>query len=438
MRLFISLVALLLFPTTALANDHFGELFPQLPPLNSQTSQQLADLASSQLDPNADINNNCQDGATDISQCTGSIETYIGQFLDHDLTLDTSPSPTEPVNPFTLTNSRTFALDLDSVYGGGPSVSPQLYDGDRFILQEPNPNGVRDLPRNEDGSAILVEHRNDENEIISQIHVAFLKLHNHFIDQGDSFEQAQQHVLSLYHSAIATDFLPHILGPYTPGEEAPRLNGGSTPIEFSVAAYRFGHSIVRKAYELTDTTGKLQVFNGTPNDLSGGRQLPAGRQIDWSNFAPELAGPVSVTNGTPDPTAHFNIGRKIDTLISSGLFNLPIPGAEASGSNVLAFRNMIRAKFYDMPSGQEVAQRMGFKPLSDEQLSPLPAGFEDGVPLWYYILREASVYGNGEHLGPVGSQIIGEVFDSLLEGSDITPTRFSDLFVLAGVAESHG
>ena len=57
----------------------------------------------------------------------------------------------------TLTNGRTFRLDLDSVYGGGPTVSPQLYAGDRFKVQEPNANGVRDLPRNADGSAILVE-----------------------------------------------------------------------------------------------------------------------------------------------------------------------------------------------------------------------------------------------------------------------------------------
>ena len=97
-----------------------------------------------------------------------------------------------------------------------------------------------------------------------------------------------------------------------------------TPVEFSVVAYRFGHSMVRRAYELTNTTGKIQVFSATLPDLRGGRELPAGRQIDWGNFVHELT--------RPDNVGHVNQSRKIDPLISSSLFVLPIPGAEASGS----------------------------------------------------------------------------------------------------------
>jgi hypothetical protein len=429
----VAAVAFVAFTGAAQASN-FGRLFPDAAPLNSQTPQQLADLAQTQLDPNADSENNCAPGETSGTGCLGSGFTYFGQFIDHDITLDTSASPTSPVDPATLVNHRTFALDLDSVYGDGPDGSPELYraDGEHFRVQDPNENGVRDLPRRADGSAILVEPRNDENEIISQIHVAFLMLHNKFIDGGMGFDRARAAVLRMYHRVIRDDFLPHTLGPFKPGPEAKLLKGGMTPIEFSVAAFRYGHSQVRRAYELNETTGKIQVFSFTLPDLRGGRDVPAGREINWGEFLPELADPDDANGG--------NISRKIDTLISSSLFQLPIPGAEADGSNVLAFRNMIRAKFYDMPSGQTVADLVGAKVLTDDELAVPPAlaaAFADGVPLWYYVLREASVRENGRQLGPVGSRIVGDVFDTALGEKPKTTAklRLSDLLVAAGVAE---
>ena len=92
---------------------------------------------------------------------------------------------------------------------------------------------------------------------------------------------------------------------------------------------------------------------------------------------------------------------------------MPIPGAEGGGDNVLAFRNLLRAKFYDMPSGEDVAVAMGFKPIRD------PVNFPDGTPLWFYILREAEMTPNedgllGAELGPVGGGIVAEVFVDLL------------------------
>ena len=112
--------------------------------------------------------------------------TFFGQFIDHDLTLDTAPQPDASVDVNTLVNGRTFAFDLDSVYGGGPTKSPQLYYGDKFLLGTATDGVSPDLPRNpdgiddndDDGTAILVEHRNDENLIIAQIHLSFLRLHN--------------------------------------------------------------------------------------------------------------------------------------------------------------------------------------------------------------------------------------------------------------------
>jgi hypothetical protein len=416
-------------------------MFPGLPGLTSQSNQQIADLATSMLDPN--VTDPAPGSKDDHGIASGA--TYFGQFVDHDLTLDTLPSPTAPVDPTTLTSGRTFRFDLDSVYCGGPVVTPQIYASDRkhFLIQEPNANGVRDVPRNPDGSAIVCEGRNDENEIISQWHVAFLKFHNALLDQFHmNFLQAYLTTVHYYQWMVVHEFLPAIVGGdvvngmlngtlprfYDPGSAVTPM----VPVEFSVAAYRFGHSIVRRAYQVTDTTGKLQVFNGTANDLHGGRPLPAGRQIDWGNFVFELSqGPPPGSPFIPgaDPAlptsvadATFNFSRNIDDLISSGLFDLPIPGAEAAGSNVLAFRNMIRAKFYDMASGQTVAQAMGVPviPPSDFTVAAgLGSQWDTGTPLWYYILGEADMVSGGKTLGPVGARIVADVMLRVLQ---IDPT----------------
>jgi hypothetical protein len=117
-----------------------------------------------------------------------SFFTYFGRFLDHDMTLDLLPLPTEFVDPETIPNNRDPRLNLDSVYGGGPHVNPELYEADKKHFKV---NG-RDLPRNPDGSAIINEGRNDENQVIAQIHVAFLRAHNRLIDEGYSFQKARE------------------------------------------------------------------------------------------------------------------------------------------------------------------------------------------------------------------------------------------------------
>jgi hypothetical protein len=309
-------------------------------------------------------------------------------------------------------NGRSFAFDLDSVYGGGPKKNPELYDGDRFVIGTATDGVSPDLPRNADGSAILVEHRNDENLIIAQIHLSFLRLHNSLIDQGMSFDQARQTVVGAYRYVVLNDYLPQIVGQeavdqalrrpikagfYDPGsQDAPM-----TPVEFSAAAFRFGHSQVRNAYNINDASGGVRVFSLDPAvaDLRGGRQLPANLIIDFNNFFAELP-----RASTEDPAL---IGRAIDTNIAPSLFELPIPGAEGGGSNVLAFRNLVRAKFYDVPSGEDIAGAMDV-PVTGEPVFP------EGTPLWYYVLREAELTTGGAELGPVGGGIVAEVFVDLL------------------------
>jgi hypothetical protein len=424
---------LMLIAVPAAQADNFGRLFPDLPPQRN-SDQDLADLVQNMLDPNAVTENNCDD-TTPLAGvgCSFSIMTYAGgQFIDHDITLDKTPSPLVDVDPTTLTNFRTFRLDLDSVYGGGPSESPQLYIGDKFKVQDPNPNGVRDLPREPTvidprlgpiQPAILVEPRNDENQIIAQFHVAMLMAHNKLIDQGNSFDKARSILVRHYQAAVINELRDHTLSaklghdPLTNSnviDLARRQMNGMTPIEFSTAAFRYGHSNVRLAYRLNGNNNcqNLQVFSLTaPNaDLHGSRELQADRQIDWGMFTDEFPKPAGCEANDR------NIQRKFDTLISASLFRLPIPGV-AERSNLLAFLNLVRASHYGVPSGQAIARSLNEPVLTDDEigLSPdLQARFASGLPLWFYLLRESSVRENGQRLGPVGTQIVASSFLAML------------------------
>ena len=198
--------------------------------------------------------------------------TYLGQFINHDLTLDLTPLDRAQPNVTLMPNFRTPFLDLDHVYGGGPNVSPFLYDRqskhgeERFLIGDTTPSSVGgrnfpstqdDLPRNSQGIALIGDPRQDENLIIAQLHVAFLKLHNRVLDglkRGEIknacatlFEQARRIVTWHYQWVVRHDFLREILDPkvfeqtFTDERYARKDEDDfQIPVEYSLAAGRFG------------------------------------------------------------------------------------------------------------------------------------------------------------------------------------------------------
>ena len=433
------LVTALLTPLTGTAQQQmFGRLFPELPHYNAPDDATL-DALTAAVTTTGTPGPLFDDGAASGNNPDGvrAFFTYLGQFLDHDMTLDSLPLPVDFVDPNTIPNNRDQRLNLDSVYGSANNPNPALYEADgKFKVGGPD---GRDLPRNPDGSAIIGDHHNDENQIIAQIHVAFLRAHNKLIEQGFTFEDARRLMEYRHQWIVVHEFLPEVLDPdvyadvfrtnrshpqvtqlpqihtryYDPG----KATKAEMPVEFSVGAYRFGHSQVRAAYRIAEnlpgaTAPFIQVFHPTQDDLRGGRVIVPSHVIFWPNF-------LNVDGLTPA----VNISRKIDTLLSSGLFNLPIPGAEAADTAILAKRNIQRALEYGLPSGQAVAARLRLKVLTNEDIAkaiPRLAALRDNpaykgeAPLWLYILAESQIVHDGAKLGPVGSRIVAEVIGGLL------------------------
>ena len=369
--------------------------------------------------------------------------TFFGQFLDHDMTFDETSPLGVVTAPESAPNTRTPALDLDSVYGRGPIADPQLYDpADRDKFRVESGGVFEDLPRN-GTTAVIADRRNDENLIIAGMHAAFLLFHNRVVDrlraqgQTNVFTAAQQQVRWHYQWIIVHEFLPQILGQalvddiLRNGRRIYRPAAGQQfiPVEFQGACYRFGHSMVRPSYRANlagdpggnPATGAPAFFGfifdpagqgqADPVDLRGGARAPR-RFIGWQTF-------FNFGDGAVRPN------KRIDTKISSPLMNLPLATIPSQDPpTALPQRNLLRHITWSIPSGQAIAQAIGIQPLWAEnfpELQQFGHGLPSSTPLWYYILKEAEVLAGGLRLAGVGARIVGEVFIGLLQ---LDPTSY--------------
>ena len=443
----------------------FSRLFPNLPPFAEDTPavrQALMDIGATGgvMDPGDDLS----DPITSVTDLNLSAKnpnspnpkmtagmTFLGQFLDHDITFDQTSSLERQVDPEAITNFRTPMFELDSVYGSGPGTAAHLYDqtvdsgATSFLVEQiPGSDAVsrggvmrEDVPRNAQAVALIADPRNDENLVVNKLHLGFMKFHNRCVEfvktesPGLSpravFAQAQRLTRWHYQWIILNEFLPITIGrnkleqirkarkAYSYGVHA------SMPVEFSVAAYRFGHSQVRPSYRANfgpDDAGQFFAFIfdasldptlADPGDLRGRCRAPR-RFVDWPTF-------FDFGDGRVRPN------KSIDTKLSTVLFHLVRPGIEALAGDVfsLAQRNLLRHLTFGLPSGQSVARRLGAPILAPGDLADLaPFGMDRSTPLWFYVLREAEIMRFGARLGPVGARIVGEVFLGLLDADPMS------------------
>jgi hypothetical protein len=484
--------------SSPLFSGRFGRIFRALPPADfgpddDHSREALKRLGTAMVarrdrkDP--------KDGPDDEESGIPAAYTYLGQFIDHDLTFDPASSLQRQNDPDALVNYRTPRFDLDNVYGRGPDDQPYLYkDGQTFLLGKSlsgsAPDQVlhaRDLPRNSakdvnqdlQARAIIGDPRNDENVIVSQLQGLFLRFHNRLAADNPNrlFPEIQRAVRFHYQWIVVNDFLPRIvskevlnqvlphLGNHTNvREDPPKLifytvrNQIFMPLEFSVAAYRFGHSMVRPGYRLNDAIGPLSIFTPTGGrdaatdvrkpTLAGFDEFPSDWAIDWARFIDLTARPYdgSGKKGNSGNSQRMQLAYKIDTSLVDPLARLPDHVVSNPPAN-LAQRNLLRGWMLRLPSGQDVARAMGAEILHDEDIligkftgteadikgsitEVGGAAFRENCPLWTYILAETKTEtvlptvktSDGDkqistpQLGAVGGRIVAETFAGLLNG----------------------
>jgi hypothetical protein len=412
----------------------------------------------------------------------GAAYTYLGQFIDHDLTFDPSTFDQQSSDPHAIVNFRTPGFDLDNLYGRGPADQPYLFDGPqrRMLLGEKlfvvarNPNAF-DLQRSvaaSDGTkrAIIGDPRNDENVIVSQFQGMIQRFHNRIaaeflaIDPDVPFVDIAIEVRRHYQWVVVHDFLTKIVSRSVLDAVSPAIVDAAKsfanhppalkvywfrdrrmPVEFSVAAYRLGHSMVRPGYRVNEITPPLKIFDhiNPKGGLNAFGEFPRTWTIDWQRFLDLGIGPSVSTDDDRVQRAY-----KIDTSLVEPLAHLPTSVAGDEGSarprlRSLAFRNLLRGQSLRLPSGQAIARAMGATVLRDAEIVIGPA--EDGstetetpqgaklktivdisptfagnCPLWVYVLAEArrNFYGSDKRacLGAVGGRIVAETFLALLAG----------------------
>src|SRR5919106_1127961 len=317
--------------------------------------------------------------------------TYLGQFIDHDLTFDkTKVMLGQNVSPTQLLQARSPSLDLDSLYGAGPSDpgSAKFYETDGLHLKMGKTvaaEGIAakdgfDLPRGAGTTAarkrkaVIPDPRNDENLAIAQTHLAFIRFHNRVVDMlptsvppGQRFAQAREIVTRHYQWMIRTDYLPRICAQgvvnsvFNNGRKAFEVGVTPTdvptmPIEFSVAAFRLGHSMIRRTYNWNKifdngfgTLDLLFIFSGGSGDLGGNPRLPSSWIADFRRLYDfSEAGRADLV--VPEPK--FNFAMRIDTKLAIPLRSLPGLSPEEDD---LAFRNLTRARMVRLATGQQMA-----------------------------------------------------------------------------------
>jgi len=401
----------------------------------------------------------------DLSRAMGTAElpgssdndsgyVYLGQFITHDVTKLVPPPDREFVPTVELVQERTAALDLDSVYGDGfhddtgsvDTATGKLALG-RVIDSSGQPGSEDDLPRNANRTPLIGDKRNDENLLVAQLHVQFVKLHNYLVDRiyeqqpglgaEQLFEQARRNLTLYYQEVVLYDFLRVVLDPavweYVIGANRGTLwnpvrgEMARMPLEFSTAAFRFAHAMVRPSYTINDHCGvsAQQLFDMTGEGGFGNRNaLPETHIVDWNLFFSDPTG--------PDERLFRNKALCID----------PTVAIQVNKSELLAGLDLRAGNRALLPDAQSIvrhikavhpdlARHIRLRALTPGEINPAVRtreggnirvfdllgdsyGFETRSPLYYYVLAEAYAIHDGERLGPLGSLIVAETLRGLI------------------------
>lgn len=488
----------------AARNGDYGFIFRQAEPWQGLGSRDRTAQVTTRLSEAMRDHNDSSE--QDDNETIPAGYTYLGQLIVHDLTqFRLDPRGRSIRASAGASNLRTPSLDLDCIYGGGPEAEPALYqrsenqhDDFRLLLRVGRsrtgttgggvPVAQRDegdVPRvTEDGRGIvgrqpavcadplIADARNDAHLLVSQLHLAFSLIHNRVAlyfqrrlqDNRAAFQSARQFVRSCYRNIIREDYLRRVLCQEVFADldsgspEIVRLPEGSPleptqlPLEYALAAGRFGHAMARGFYRVNDvleaphrqpekgSLGTILRLSGLSNRGASGLPVSGEWLVDWRQF-------FDLGEVRPNPS------RKISPFLPAPLINHTPPFSRRRPRKGLVWHDLWRSYDPGLPSGQDMARelqshagrRLHVPVLTGANLVPrhdstaqsvraIEAVFQandalrESTPLFYYLLQEAHRCEEGRSLGPLGSYIVALSFRNLLRerGQGVT-SRIGDM-----------
>ena len=381
----------------------FGRMFDDLDPFEVSDEVLLSIGSPSDDTANPAYMEDSQFRGTDNNAEQEAGYTYFGQLLTHDISLDVDSILGQSNDPSRIRNRATPWLDLDTIYNHDGTPAPRDPDDPAKLLLGNHLGNERDFARAADGTALIADQRNDENNNVAQLAAMLVAFHNQMVDDiradgfrgGDRavFRRARRLTVQHWQSAVVNQFLPEFVdqavlddvianGPqYYSRRDARR---GIVPVEFSAAVMRFGHSNARGRYTLNEDFDRVRVFpldeSELDRNLLGRVAIPPERQIEWwrffdfNSFQGDLGDDV-------DQFAGLQVGRKVDRFLARPMLRLPIGGPglpdfildtdnTVAGQPVVSLANitLFRGKALGLPSGQDVATHMGYQPIPNEDL----------------------------------------------------------------------
>lgn len=325
--------------------------------------------------------------------------TYLGQFIAHDIVPPTQGGG-RVVRP---------CLQLDSLYGTAASGSP-LNEKGLFPIDPSAPGGPDDLPRIK-GVAQIPEPRNDENTIVSQLHLLWQRLHNFTITSGcaGNAAEARRFVTLVYQLIVVEDFLRQVLAPevfchyFHRGERWLGLDASKIPPDFGRAAFRFGHSMTRPAYE--SFARKAPAEAKLVELFRRDKELEPDFEIDWRGFF-----------GWPAQNDPPQGAMSISVNITRAMAQLSVPNLPPGVTLDIIRKNLEAGELAGLMPGKAYAKKHKLRPLKNlgelsdpRRLDPRVGITINDLPLWPYVLLEAMDSSHGWKLGTLGSAICAEV-----------------------------
>ncbi len=390
----------------------FDRLFPHLPA--HQPPDELLEHLGEPNGPMSERKSLWADDSYDSPNHAAGY-TFFAQFLFHDLTYELVRRLSTERPPSTVQGGPS-SLRLHTLYGPGPEMAPHLY---AFYEQEyfsgrllDAPAGTeQDVPRNRQGRALIADPRNDENVVLSQLHLGMIRFHNalveHLASTGDSgttlFNQAQRQVRWHYQWAVVNDFLPQIVGP-SRVEAALERDFSSQdalvglPLEVAQGVLRYVYSQVRLQYQLNDDANVALLPADEHDDTllrHRSQSIPPRLKVDWTRF-------FNLDDGPTQPS------KLIDTKITPAFLDLPLVEDPRPARRSVAARFFLQGKRAGLPSGEDVARALGESATLPTTSALRKLGLKD-TPLLYYILAEAEHQfqdSKQDRLGPVGGQLL--------------------------------